>query len=67
MKIKFKTKERRMLEELVKKTDKEFVANNLDVTVRTIERWIAAETVPAYANRKFIAQFYNSYKAQEKK
>jgi len=65
--VKFKTKEMKMLEELVKKTSKEFIAGKLDVSIRTIERWLAGDSTPAYATRRYIAEIYNNFKVQEKK
>lgn len=56
-----------MLEALVKKTSKELVADKLDVSIRTIERWLAGDNPPPYAARRYIAQIYNGYKAREKK
>jgi len=64
VKKKFKTKEIKMLEKLVKASSTEAVALEFGVDVRTIQRWLANENTPSYATRSYIAIFYKSMEAK---
>ncbi len=67
MSKKFKTKEIKMLEKLVKASSKEAIALEFGVDPRTIQRWLDNENHPPYASRRYIAQLYELLKAQDKK
>ena len=67
MKLKFKTKEIKMLEKLVKASSKDDIALEFGVDPRTIQRWLDNENPPPYASRRYIAQMYEKLKTQEKK
>lgn len=70
-KIIFKSKERKMLEEMLnailKKVDSKEsarakLADRFGTTARNMQRWINGDTTPAYAIRKYIGIIYRGLK-----
>ena len=63
-KIVFKTKERKMLEEIIKKNHLTVydLSSKFQVEPITIKRWLSGENIPKYSTRIMIARMYQEYK-----
>ena len=68
VKIRFTSKERKMLKELIKKfglTELDLAAK-FGVEQRTVQRWLDGDCTPVFGTRKYISQVYNGYKSRDK-
>ena len=65
VRIKFKAKERKMLEELMNKfgLSELDLASKFGVEQRTVQRWLSGKCVPVFGTRRYIAKVYNGYKS----
>ena len=63
-KIVLKSKERKMIEEILKKNYATIyeLSAKFQVDPITIKRWVAGDNVPKYSTRVAIARLYDGYK-----
>lgn len=62
VKIKFKTKERKMLREMRKTRSVFDLSSAFQIEPRTIKRWLKGENIPPYSARVMIARMYEEYR-----